>query len=142
MSSYQVQHSLIREAHSSQEPELGLTTLSTGPLTEVEAVGIVDYGSASTLTRLVDRLLAEYAPRWLVLDLAGVCLLDAAGITTLLRLRDGCAAQGSRLILRNPSPRTCKVLDITNTAGQFDIRTVSASVPASSSDGACASTGP
>jgi len=130
MSSSHSHYVLIRGADSSRDPELLLTTLSVGPLTEVEAIGIVDYSSAHLLTRLLDGLLAGYAPLWLVLDLARVRLLGAAGVTALLRTRDGCAAQGGRLILRNPSPMTCKVLDITDTAGQFDIRTTTALAPA------------
>jgi anti-anti-sigma factor len=134
MSGYQLRYVLTRD--SDRDPELVLTTLSVGPLTEVEVIGIVDYSSAHLLTSLVDRLIAAYSPRWLVLDLARVHLLGAAGVTALLRSRNGCGAQRGRLILRNPSPMTCKVLDITETAGQFDIRTTVVIAPDNASSGA------
>jgi anti-anti-sigma factor len=135
MSNYQLHYVLTREIDSGRDPELILMTPSVGPLTEVEAIGIIDYSNSGLLTCLVDRLLTEYAPRWLVLDLAEVRLLDAAGITALLRSQASCADQGGRLILRNPSPMTCRVLDITGTAGQFDVRTSAVVAPAIASNG-------
>jgi anti-anti-sigma factor len=89
----------------------------------VELRGVVDLCSAHLLTDLVDHVVVQYAPLWLVLDLAKVRLLSSAGITALLHTRDVLTAQDGRLILRNPSPMTCKVLDITDTARHFDIRT-------------------
>jgi anti-sigma B factor antagonist len=114
---------LTRMPDGGREPVLTLTLLRAGPLTEVELCGVVDLGSARLLTDLIDRVVVQYAPLWLVLDLARVRLLSAAGISALLHARDAVTAQDGRLILRNPSPMTCRVLDITNMARHFDVRT-------------------
>jgi anti-sigma B factor antagonist len=114
---------LTRMPDGDRERVLTLTLLRSGPMTEVVLRGVVDLSSARLLTDLIDRVVVQYAPLWLVLDLARVRLLSAAGITALLHARDAVTAQDGRLILRNPSPMTCRVLDITDTARHFDVRT-------------------
>lgn len=121
-------------ANRDHHPELVLTVLSSGPFTEIEVAGVLDLSTTHLLTAQVDQLLLAYAPRWLVLDLARVRLLCGAGITALQRIRDDCAAHDGQLTLRNPSAMVCKVLDITNLADRFDVRSAGVGRPSVSAD--------
>jgi anti-anti-sigma factor len=114
---------LVRVVDSSRRPELILRVRHVGSLTEIELTGVVDLVTADLLTEAVDHVVAAYAPRRLVLDLAGVRLLCAAGITALLHARETVKAGSGRLTLRNPSPMVRKVLAITDTARCFTVVT-------------------
>ncbi|MGE5207372.1 MAG: STAS domain-containing protein [Chlamydiota bacterium] len=68
----------------------------------------------------------------LIVDLRGVETLDAAGLGTLLRVRQWCEAQGMSLKLSNPNKQVREVLSLTaldsviqlqaaESAGQVDV---------------------
>jgi anti-anti-sigma factor len=121
MSTQQLRFPLTRVADGDRNPDLTVTVGRRGPLTEIDVSGVIDLTTAGLLTGTVEHLIATYAPLWLILDLADVRLLCAAGITALLRAREAVTGYGGRLLLRNPSPVTCRVLDITDTAVRFDV---------------------
>jgi anti-sigma B factor antagonist len=123
MSPQQLTFALTRTTDRDHDPELTVTVQRAGPLTEVDATGIIDLTTADLLTAAVDHMISTYAPLWLILDLADVRLLSAAGITALLQAQTAVTGQGGRLLLRNPSPMTCKVLDITDSARLFSLLT-------------------
>jgi anti-anti-sigma factor len=74
------------------------------------------------LTESAKSVLDTDPPTVLVLDLAALRFLCAAGIRALLEVRDAAAAGGARLILRNPSPITCRILTITGLLDTFEIK--------------------
>jgi anti-anti-sigma factor len=123
MSPQQLQFPLTREVGGDRDPDLTITLRRSGSLTEIDVSGVIDLTTADLLTAAVDHLVSAFAPLCLILDLADVRLLCAAGITALLHARDAVTRDGGRLLLRNPSPMTCRVLDITDAAGRFDVIT-------------------
>jgi anti-anti-sigma factor len=55
------------------------------------------------------------------LDLAEVAFMDSTGLRSLFHLHDIATAHGGRLRLLRPSPRVMRLLEMTNTADQFEI---------------------
>jgi anti-sigma B factor antagonist len=56
-----------------------------------------------------------------VLDLGGVEFIDSSGLRTLLGASRRASARGSSVVLRDMSPEVRRLLDITGTAGQFNL---------------------
>jgi anti-sigma B factor antagonist len=104
------------------EPPFSLSTEDTGPVTVVRARGEIDRETAPALTGHVDDLVAAHSPLLLVLDLAEVKFLDAAGITALLHVRDALDGHGGHLVLREPSEQVRTVLRLGRVAGLFDVK--------------------
>jgi anti-sigma B factor antagonist len=121
MSTRHVRFPLTRSTQDDRDPELTLTMRCTGPLTKIDATGAIDLSTADLLTATIDHVISAHAPTRLVLELSGVRLLSAAGISALLHARDAVTAQAGQLTLHGPSPMVRKVLDITDTARVFDI---------------------
>jgi anti-anti-sigma factor len=57
----------------------------------------------------------------LVLDLAGVEIIDAGGLGALLRIKEQCDRQGTALKLANPTKQVRRVLQLTALDLVFDI---------------------
>jgi len=100
---------------------LDLGTDAGGAVIVVRASGELDGDTAPVLTAHVDRVVAERSPLLLVLDLAGVEFMGAAGITALLYLRDTLRSSGGRLLLREPSAQVSMVLRLGGATDLFDI---------------------
>ncbi|WP_433719124.1 STAS domain-containing protein [Actinoplanes sp. CA-051413] len=98
-----------------------LSTDEAGAVTVVRACGELDRDTAPALIEHADHLVAEHSPLVLVLDLAGVDHLGAAGITALLHVREALVRRGGRLVLREPSPPVRTVLRLGQVAGLFDV---------------------
>ncbi|MEU9044313.1 MULTISPECIES: STAS domain-containing protein [unclassified Kitasatospora] len=79
---------------------------------------IMDSGpiAAQALDAALDR-----RPALLAVDLAGVTLFTSTGLNLLLRTRRRALEAGIPLVLIAPSPRTLRVLDITETATLFPV---------------------
>jgi anti-anti-sigma factor len=77
--------------------------------TVVAVAGEVDLGSAPQL----HRHLLVLPDRDTVLDMSGVSLLAAAGLTALLDTQDRLTQVGARLVLAASSPSVCRVLALT-----------------------------
>lgn len=101
---------------------LSLRMTTSRAVTIVTVSGEVDADNAHLIPELVDCLPDNQLQR-LVLDLAQVTLLGAAGVEALLRVRDSVAVKGGQLILRNPSPTVSTVLAGTRVARGFHIHT-------------------
>jgi anti-sigma B factor antagonist len=56
-----------------------------------------------------------------VLDLGGVEFIDSSGLRSLLGASRRASARGSSVVLRDVSPEVGRLLDITGTAGQFNL---------------------
>jgi len=99
-------------AGSVRTPSLSLELSSRGSEVVITISGELDMETAHLLPELVDRVGRDHAGP-VVLDMAGVTFLCAAGIRALLVARDMITAAGGRLTLRDPSPPTRWVLAIT-----------------------------
>ena len=102
---------------------LSMTTVGAGAVTVVHAVGDLDMDTAALLTRHVDETVTAYAPALVVVDLADLHFLGAAGVTALLAGGERVSRGGGRLLLRRPSPAARRVLDLTGTLDLFEIET-------------------
>ncbi len=105
-------------------PGAPLFTLSidrVDPETVVRARGELDRDTAPALIEQTDHLITAHSPRLLVLDLADVDYLGAAGISALLHVREALAQRGGRLILREPSAQVRTVLRLGRVVDLFDI---------------------
>lgn len=105
------------EADPGEEgPRLTLRTEVDGGLARVIAVGEVDLATAERfgqeLTAALDREVAT-----VVVDLAGVNLLDSTGIAALIQARNQATAGGRRLSVVNPQPMVRRVLEVTGVLG-------------------------
>ena len=100
---------------------LSVATVETGPVTVVHAVGDLDMDTAVLLTRHVDQTVTAYASVLVVVDLAGLTFLGAAGITALLAVVDRVGRGGGRLRLRGLSPAARLALRATGTLSLFDV---------------------
>lgn len=79
----------------------------------IAVTGDLDIATADQLFREAHEALRAAATSTLVLDLAGVAFLDSSGIGTLVELRNVATDTGGELVLRDPSPRTRRLLQIT-----------------------------
>lgn len=83
--------------------------------------GDLDIATADQLFRDANEALRASAPTQLVLDLSGVAFLDSSGIGTLVELRNVATDTGGALVLRQPSDRTRRLLEITALDSVFGI---------------------
>lgn len=88
----------------------------SGSSATVTLTGELDLATAGELRRRVaDLVVGQSPPDVLVLDLAGLTFVDAAGISALLSAQRAVTAYGGQLVLRSPSRlvrRVVRVLDL------------------------------
>jgi anti-anti-sigma factor len=83
----------------------------TGPTTVIRVTGEVAY---STCRLLQEALVPHVAPgNKVVLDFSEVTLLDSSGIGVVLRAHRALADVAGTLVVRDPTPATLRVLEIT-----------------------------
>ena len=99
-------------------PIMSLGLAKHSPITTITVCGELDGYTAPHLTELVERVAAD-RPQQVIIDLANVSFICAAGVTALLRANDVITGAGGRLLLRSPSPQTQWVLAITATDHLF-----------------------
>lgn len=90
-----------------------------GP-TVVVAAGDVDLATCDALSAVAARHLLP--GRVLVVDCRGITFLDSKGLRALLGLRRRAGRIGARLVLAGPSAPVLRVLQVSGTAGCFDIQ--------------------
>jgi anti-sigma B factor antagonist len=106
------------------EPLLSLDLLCRGSRTFIEVGGELDMNTAHLLSELVEHA-AQHRPTQVILHMANVTFFCAEGINALLRARATITAVGGQLLLRDPSPRTSRVLTITGAKDLFPLDTTS-----------------
>lgn len=94
-------------------PVLGVDVHFGGHETVVSVRGDVDLLSAPTLGAVMSAQIAEARQRPLVLDLAGLTFMDAAGLTVIVGAVNRLAEQSTKLVVRSLPDRTRKIMDIT-----------------------------
>jgi anti-sigma B factor antagonist len=90
-----------------------LTRSDEGGAVVIAVAGDLDIATADQLFRESQDALRTGAGARLVLDLSGVAFLDSSGIGTLVELRNVANDSGGSLVLRRPSERTRRLLEIT-----------------------------
>jgi len=81
--------------------------------TTILLAGDLDPATAPTLAAAIDEVVADPTVDALVLDLAGLAFVDSSGLRAFVTAREALADRGTGLVLRNPSPNTRRLLDIT-----------------------------
>lgn len=94
-------------------------TYASGPPTVVVS-GDVDLGTAGHLAAIMQTV-TDPPPRRLVLDLAGVGFLGAAGLDVIDTVAARLAPDGGRLVLRSPSRQLKRLLDICALTAEVDL---------------------
>lgn len=88
-----------------------------GDETVVSVRGDVDSLSAPTLSAVLSAQITQTRQRPLVLDLAGLTFMDAAGLTVIVGAVSRLAEQSQRLVVRSTPDRTRRIMDITGVTG-------------------------
>jgi anti-sigma B factor antagonist len=118
----QLQPSQCRETCSQKEATmLSLTIQKLGDVTLFQCAGRITAGDGDIL-RIAVRTLSRV--RTIVIDLAEVSAIDAAGLGMLVSLRTWATATGTELKLMNLTPRVEEVLQLTNLRAAFEICSV------------------
>lgn len=87
----------------------------------VEIRGDLDLAGADKVLIAGKAGLSESPPACLVLDLAAVDFVDSSGLGTLVELRNIAADTGGTLLLRHPSGRVRRLLELTALDAVFTI---------------------
>ncbi len=110
--------------------DLAVTTEPDGVVV-VGLTGEVDMSTAPRLRQELVRLAADAAqPPRLVLDLAGVDLLDTTGIAAILEGVKRCALRDGALHLARPEPQVRRELNLTRVAEVLPVHTTLAAAVA------------
>lgn len=86
--------------------------------------GDLDLASADELLRHATDELNGTDLRSLVLDLSEVTFIDSTGISTLVAIRNDASTRSLTLVLRRPSARVRRLIEITNLDTVFEISDV------------------
>jgi anti-anti-sigma factor len=100
---------------------LSVVTVESGPVTVLRAAGDLDMDTAGRFTRQVDRAVAACGPRVLIVDLADLGFLGAAGVTALLDGGDRVGRGGGQLRLRRLSRSARLALWASRTLDLFEV---------------------
>ncbi|MEU8607356.1 STAS domain-containing protein [Actinoplanes sp. NPDC048791] len=98
-----------------------MATVNSGPVTVLHAAGDLDMDTAGLLIRHVDRVVTACAPRVLIIDLADLGFLGAAGVSALLDGGDRVGRGGGRLRLRRLSRPARLALWASHTLDLFEV---------------------
>ena len=75
--------------------------------------GELDPHTAPLLHDQIDRATADGSTRTLVLDVAGLRFIDSSGLRVIIGAHKTMTARSGRLVLRDPTDTTRRLLDIT-----------------------------
>ena len=95
-------------------PIMRLGLANHSPVPAITVCGELDLDTAPYLTDLVEQVAAGHPGR-VIIDMADVTFVSAAGLNSLLRANDIVTRTGGRLLLRSPSPQTRRILAMTGT---------------------------
>jgi len=101
-------------SHSDEVPLLSLELTSHDTVVIIGISGELDMSSAPVLMDQVKAVVAS-RPAEVVVDMAKVTFLCAAGLRALIQARDMIVAAGGHVVLRAPSRPTQQILTLTGT---------------------------
>ncbi len=76
----------------------------------VKLDGEIDHHSASGIREGIDKMIAQSRPKTLVLELSDIDFMDSSGLGLVLGRYRKLSEIGSQMFIKNPSPRTEKIL--------------------------------
>jgi anti-anti-sigma factor len=94
----------------------GLSTTVTVPDSDTVAItllGDLDFATRDRLRSAVQDVLAQYAPKVVVVDLAGIKTLDSSGVGALVHAWKTAQTAGCHLVVRNPTRLAYWQLELT-----------------------------
>ena len=102
------------------EPSLSLTVEHDGGAALVIVAGDLEFGTAARLhTTLID--LAQQGCDPLTVDLSQLEFIDSTGLSLLVQAKQRIESQGHEFVLRNPTERVQRVLEISGLTELFTI---------------------
>jgi anti-sigma B factor antagonist len=102
------------------EPTIALAVEHHDHGAVVTVAGDLEFGTAASLrSALID--LSQQGADPLVVDLAGLEFIDSTGLSLLVQAKQRLEAQGHRFVLRSPTARVRRVLEISGLAELFTI---------------------
>lgn len=111
-----------QESHTSKEDTmLSVTIQKLGDVSVFQCAGRLTAGDEHIL-RIAVRTQSRI--RTIVLDLAEISMVDAAGLGMLVSLRAWAKSTGTELKLMNLNPRVEEVLRVTNLSSAFEVCSV------------------
>jgi len=114
-------HSPVRgEAPAAAEQLISLELTTDGTVKVIKMAGELDMSTTPLFTELVEAV-ARRCPALVVVDMADVTFLCAAGLRGLIQAREMVAGYGGRLLLRAPSRSTRWLLTLTGTSCLFPL---------------------
>ena len=72
--------------------------------------GEIDHHAAKEVRESLDRMITQMRPKVLCLELSGINFMDSSGLGLVLGRYRRISESGGRMLLRNPSARTEKLL--------------------------------
>ena len=99
---------------------LSVTVDKDGDLVVVSAAGELEYGTAGELRSVLLGLAHDGTPR-VALDLSAIDFVDSTGISLLVQAKQRFEAQGSEFVLRKPSHRVRRVLEVSGLLELFGV---------------------
>ena len=98
-----------------------ITDCRTDECTVVQVSGELDIATAPALCEHLLALIRAGHP--IVLDLTGIEFMDSSGLEVLLRCHRGAESSGTGLVLRRPSHRVVRLLELSGLSSHFTIET-------------------
>ncbi len=96
----------------SVSPLLAITVVAARGSIGVSVVGEVDLATVAQLQSALTEAIDAQPGESLTIDIAGVSLLDAAGMTALIRTREYARRQHVTVTVSNPQPLVRRAIDI------------------------------
>jgi anti-sigma B factor antagonist len=83
--------------------------------------GDLDLASVPRLSEALDEALGRVGVRRVSVDLSGVDFIDSSGLTSLIKARRRAGDAGVDFVLRSPSERVRRTLELTRLTSVFDV---------------------
>lgn len=110
---------------------MNLTVSTTSEVDDrctVTASGVLDLASRADFLSHSTQALTSCAGGTLVLDLSAVTFVDSSGLGGLVAILDQGRAQGTRVVIADPSPRVARLLELTALDQVFDVTSTAGDV--------------
>jgi anti-sigma B factor antagonist len=83
--------------------------------------GALDLMTRNTLVAAVEKVFSDSDSPTVVLDVAAVTFIDSTGVGALVQMASDAEDQARQLVLRNPSARVARILQLTGLQDRFAV---------------------
>lgn len=101
--------------------DLRISSADDGGRRVLSLIGSIDLSSRSLLTDAVGTAVADDSIKQVVLDLSEVEFIDSTGLGAIVESSGRAEDTGRDFLLRNPSPRVGRILELTGLGDQWTI---------------------